>query len=92
MVKGTIEAPKSAEELEKEAEEERRSKELVSKLFVDEIIPNGKYELVYGIIMYDKPEEIIIPATGLASTLTYVLGTAVMGFGAIMLYRNEKEC
>ena len=31
-----FEAPKSAEELEKEAEEERRSKELVSKLFVDE--------------------------------------------------------
>ena len=37
-------------------------------------------------------EEIIVPATGLSSTLTYVIGTAVLGLGAMMLYRNEKQC
>ncbi len=52
----------------------------------------GEYVLANGIIMYNEPEKIEIPATGLSSTLTYVLGTAVLGFGAIMLYRNEKKC
>lgn len=52
----------------------------------------GEYVLANGIIMYNEPEKIEIPATGLTSTLTYVLGTAVLGFGAIMLYRNEKKC
>ena len=53
----------------------------------------GDYTVkVNGVIMYNEPEQIIVPATGLSSTLTYALGTLVLGFGAIMLYRNEKQC
>jgi len=53
---------------------------------------NGEYNAANGIIMYNKAEEIEVPATGLSSMLTYVIGTLVIGFGATMLYRNEKKC
>lgn len=52
---------------------------------------NDEYVAANGIIMYNEPEKIVVPATGLSSTLTYVIGTLVLGFGAVMLYRNEKQ-
>ena len=42
--------------------------------------------------MYNEPEKIDVPATGLSSTFTYIIGTLVLSAGAIMLYRNEKQC
>ena len=53
---------------------------------------NGNYNVAGGIIFYNSPEIIVVPATGLSSTLTYIIGSLVLGFGAIMLYRNEKKC
>ena len=52
----------------------------------------GEYIPSNGVIMYNEPEKIEIPATGLTSTFTYVIGTLILGAGAIMLYRNEKKC
>ena len=53
---------------------------------------DGNYKSANGVIMYNEIEEIEIPATGLNSVITYVTGTLVLAFGAIMLYRNEKKC
>ena len=52
----------------------------------------GEYSLANGIIMYDDAEVIEVPATGLSSTLTYIVGSLVLGFGAVILYKNEKKC
>ena len=52
---------------------------------------NGNYTSTNGLIIYNKMEEIEIPATGLNSTITYALGTITLTFGAIMLYKNEKK-
>lgn len=61
------------------------------KLFIKN--SNGEYVSGNGIIMYNKPEEVIVvPPTGLSSTLTYVVGSIVILGGAIALYRNEKKC
>lgn len=53
---------------------------------------NGNYSATNGLIMYNDPEKIDVPATGLTSTLTYVVGSLALAAGAIMLYRNEKKC
>lgn len=61
------------------------------KLFIKN--NNGEYVSENGVIMYNKPEEVIVvPPTGLSSTLTYVVGSLVILGGAIALYRNEKKC
>ena len=61
------------------------------KLFIKN--SNGEYVSGNGVIMYNKPEEVIVvPPTGLSSTLTYVVGSLVILGGAIALYRNEKKC
>ena len=52
----------------------------------------GAYVPSNGVIMYNEPEKIEIPATGLSSALTYTIGTLVLSLGAVMLYRNEKKC
>lgn len=44
--------------------------------------------------IYNQKEEaeiIVVPTTGLSSTLTYVVGTLVVSAGAVMLYRNGKQ-
>ena len=52
-----------------------------------------EYVAANGIIIYNKPEEKIeVPATGLSSIITYTIGSLVLGFGAILLYKNEKKC
>ena len=53
----------------------------------------GEYEKANGVIMYNTPEEkIVVPKTGLTSTLTYVIGTITLAAGAIVLFKNEKKC
>ena len=52
----------------------------------------GEYVLANGVIMYNEPEKIDIPATGLSSTLTYAIGSLILSLGAVILYRNEKKC
>ncbi len=54
---------------------------------------NGEYVKANGVIMYNTPEEVIVvPKTGLTSTLTYVIGTITLAAGAIVLFKNEKKC
>lgn len=61
------------------------------KLFIKN--SNGEYVSASGIIMYNKPEEVVVvPPTGLSSTLTYIIGSLVVGAGMIVLYKNEKKC
>jgi hypothetical protein len=64
-----FEAPKSAEELEKEAEEERRSKELVSKLFDD---PNKNVTFVAETAEEVKNKKIISIAAPIVLVLLFV--------------------
>ena len=53
----------------------------------------GEYVKANGVIMYNTPEEkIVVPKTGLTSTLTYVIGTITLAAGAIVLFKNEKKC
>lgn len=54
---------------------------------------NGYVDAV-EITIYNQKEEdeiILVPATGLSSTITYVVGTLVVSAGAVMLYRNGKQ-
>ena len=53
----------------------------------------GEYVKANGVIMYNTPEEkIVVPKTGLTSTLTYVIGTITLAAGAIVVFKNEKKC
>lgn len=53
----------------------------------------GEFVKANGVIMYNTPEEkIVVPKTGLTSTLTYVIGTITLAAGAIVLFKNEKKC
>lgn len=54
---------------------------------------NGYVDAVEITIYNQKEEEeiILVPATGLSSTITYVVGTLVVSAGAVMLYRNGKQ-
>lgn len=60
------------------------------------LVANEKGEFVEanGIILYNAPEheEVIVPATGLSSTLTYIVGAITLGLGATFVVRNGKEC
>lgn len=54
---------------------------------------NGYVDAV-EITIYNQKEEdeiIVVPTTGLSSTITYVVGTLVVSVGAVMLYRNGKQ-
>lgn len=54
---------------------------------------NGYVDAV-EITIYNQKEEdeiIVVPTTGLSSTITYVVGTLVVSAGAVMLYRNGKQ-
>ena len=54
---------------------------------------DGEYVKANGVIMYNTPEEkIVVPKTGLTSTLTYVICTITLAAGAIVLFKNEKKC
>lgn len=56
---------------------------------------NNEYEKSNGIILYNEPVEVIVPnvpKTSLSSTMTYVLGTSILAFGAIILLKNGKKC
>ena len=46
------------------------------------------------ITVYNQKEEdeiIVVPKTGLSSTITYIAGALVVSAGAVMLYRNGKQ-
>ena len=54
---------------------------------------NGYVDAV-EINFYNQEEEteiIVVPKTGLSSTITYVVGALVVSAGAVMLYRNGKQ-
>ena len=54
---------------------------------------NGYVDAV-EITIYNQKEEaeiIVVPTTGLSSTITYIVGALVVSAGAVMLYRNGKQ-
>src|SRR5574344_760264 len=56
---------------------------------------DGNYVKATNVVMYDNKEEnqvVIVPKTGLSSTLTYLVGFAVLASGAFVLIKNGKKC
>lgn len=55
---------------------------------------NGEYVDAVSLTVYNKKEEpeiIIVPKTGLTSTLTYIAGGIILAGGAAVLIKNGKE-
>lgn len=55
---------------------------------------NGEYVDAVSLTVYNKKEEpeiIVVPKTGLTSTLTYIAGGIILAGGAAVLIKNGKE-